>query len=312
MTHDGPATEKRIAVFFARPRFDDPPFDDAEYVRGYADIAQGVRRRGHRFCIVRGQQTYLGNAAFARSWEYVGGDAAWEERGNTTVDLVWNKDYFRDPTVRVVNDPAFDDLCKDKIATYDFFPHLSPRTEEAQRSDLLAAAFDRMRTELVVVKPRDGTGGQGVAIGTREQLAGSVTEFPVLVQEFIDTSAGIPGIAPGMHDLRILVTEGVPVASYVRMPRDGSYVSNYALGGLCETVPLATVPRDALAIVASIDAKLAHFPHRMYAVDLGLDRSGGWKLIELNSKAGTVSFTGGAEYVRYVDSVAACLCRAAL
>jgi [lysine-biosynthesis-protein LysW]---L-2-aminoadipate ligase len=136
----------------------------------------------------------------------------------------------------------------------------------------------------VVVKPRFGSGGNGVTwCGDETDLVGtlsSLSETPwfeqqgVLVQDAVE---------PQGYDLRILVASDSVVGAIFRVSADGEWRTNIALGGVRR--PVADIPREAreLALIAAQVVGAA-----LVGVDLVPDAEGGWTVIELN---GAVEFT---------------------
>ncbi len=136
----------------------------------------------------------------------------------------------------------------------------------------------------VVVKPRFGSGGEGVTWCADEpsliETLDWLSELPwfeqqgVLVQE---------AITPQGYDLRILIAVDRVVGAIFRVAADGEWRNNIALGGARR--PVADPPRQAceLALIAARAAGTA-----LVGVDLVPELDGTWTVIELN---GAVEFT---------------------
>jgi glutathione synthase/RimK-type ligase-like ATP-grasp enzyme len=275
-----------IAVYFTAPGFESYPFDEAEYRDAYGLLAKILTEAGRRFAIVRSEASYLGDNRFAGGWIY--GDGAFartEEEIAADVILLKGKLRFSGRAT-VVNDPAFDALCTDKWRTYEMFPEHCPRTLRVESREMLQRALEELPTELIVAKPVDGEGGDGVIIAPKSEMAARIPGFPYLLQEFLDTGGGIPGIAEGMHDFRILSVRGEPLSVLLRMPREGSFLANISQGGRKKVLPPESIPADARAIFDAIDARFRGYANRIYSVDLGRGRDGAWKIIELNAQPG--------------------------
>src|SRR6185436_9953431 len=136
------------------------------------------------------------------------------------------------------------------------------------------------------------------------EIAQSIHSFPYLIQEFIDTSAGVPGIVEGIHDFRIVAVSGEPVVCYVRTPPPGKKLANVAQGGKEIHVTLDRIPQEALALFQQVDDALARFPKRVYSVDMGRNVDGRWMIIELNSKPGLTPKHWGPDNVRFMELLA--------
>lgn len=274
---------KRIGIFFNDPGFDDYPFSDDQFRRAYHEFAQALEQRGAFVWIVRSQRTYASGNSFTRGWKFDGGTFV-EDRGPVEVDVIFNKgDLIADETANVVNRQELEDFCTDKWKTYQAFPELFPRTLLAQNEAEFKEALKQF-SSMVTVKPVDGWRGIDVHIGSAETIAQKPMEFPCLVQDFIDTSGGIPDITTGLHDLRMIVVNGKMIYAYIRVPPPNSYISNYAQGGKWFEVPADKLPAGALEVFRTIDARMSGFPLRIYSVDVGLHKGTEWKIFELNSK----------------------------
>jgi glutathione synthase/RimK-type ligase-like ATP-grasp enzyme len=141
----------------------------------------------------------------------------------------------------------------------------------------------------LVIKPLDLGGGKGIFIDIPEKLKNIPKSFPLLMQEFIDTSAGIPGITTGMHDLRVVLCNGEIIHSNIRTPGKGDKKANFSQGGSLKVIDPELLPEDLKYIVASIDFDLSLYGERLYSLDFGLSADNEWKLIELNARPGMPS-----------------------
>ncbi len=211
----------------------------------------------------------------------------WERmEGPISIDAIFNKSMSRFATTDgwIINHPVLDAAC-DKDSTAEIFANFCPRSVFVQDSSSLADAVSSLRTDTIVVKPTASYGGQGVWIGKKGAFPGP-KNYPVVMQEFIDTAGGITGICDGRHDLRLISFGGKLVDCYVRQPAKDGFLSNVAQGGSIKQVPLEIVPTEAKKLAAAVDGAFANFPDRVYSVDMGRDADGSWKLIELNSPPG--------------------------
>lgn len=304
--HAKPSTASRpvIAVFFDAPGYMEYPFDDPDYFSGYHQLGKLLAEREALLIIVRSQGSYKSRSTFARGWVF---DGATFQRSDVDVkaSVIWNKGHLKtDPGSCVINEPELDELCTDKLKTAEHFPEYSPATRLGREAWEVGMLASEIPGTFIVAKPPDLEAGQGVLIGPREEVLQSITTYPVLLQEFIDTSGGIPSLARGRHDLRIISMRGKPIVSYMREPQDGTYVSNVAQGGRLTEVALSAVPPDALALWKKVDDTFTRFPFRFYTTDVGLHSSGAWKLIELNAKPGISHFGEFAGARKFMERLA--------
>lgn len=277
---------KTVAVFFDQPGYNDYPFDEEEYVTAYHELGSILHKRDAAFVIVRGQTSYKGNNVFTHAWVF-DGTTFKEEHEEISVHIIYNKGHFRaDAAARLLNDRELDRICTDKFATYEYFPHLSPKTMLVKNKEELKKALSGITSDITVAKPLDEEGGKGVIIDHTAVIAQKVQSYPYIIQEFIDSSAGIPHITESHHDLRLIVIDGDIVLSYIRTPPKGSLRANVSKGGKEIEVPLEDIPHEALEIKHIVDAKFEKFGRRVYSIDCARDISGKYRIIELNSKTG--------------------------
>lgn len=296
---------KTIAVFFDKPGYDDYPFDHQEYVEAYHDLAPMIVQRGARFAIVRDQKTYKGNNVFSGYWMFENGTFVRHDE-DLEVDVIYDKGHFvPDASARMSNDRELTDICTDKYRTAREFPELNPKTFLARSKDELIQALANIPVDsYVVAKPVNLEEGIGVMIAPPAEIAESVTQFPYLLQEFIDTSEGIPGIVDGMHDLRMIVVEGEIVVSYIRTPPPGKMTANVSQGGREIEVFPELLPAGAKKIVEDVEKKFSRYANRTYSVDVGRHKDGTWKIIELNAKTGLSPVSKGKHYARFLNRLA--------
>jgi glutathione synthase/RimK-type ligase-like ATP-grasp enzyme len=106
------------------------------------------------------------------------------------------------------------------------------------------------------------------------------------VQEFIDSSLGIPGICSSTHDLRLVFVDEVLIYAYIREPMEGSLLANLAQGGSLAIVPIEDLPRSLDLLLAYIHTTLDSFTGRIFAVDFMFDEYGQPWIVEFNSMPG--------------------------
>ncbi len=294
---------RSVVVFFDAPAPDGYPFDIEEYRRSYRQLATALHSKGATLFVARGMQSYQGGGCFSSGWVYEGGELLAYQQP-IQADVVYNKGHFvADEQAVVVNDSKLDVLCTDKQSTRALFPDLSPRSFVVADAKQLDAALAAASTEWVVAKPVDGEGGAGVYIGPKAEVRARVSSFPYLLEEFIDTAQGIPGIVSGSHDFRMICIRGTLIQAFIRTPPPGGLLPNVAQGGSTHEVPLSSVPASARTTFELVDAKLTQFTDRVYSIDLGLARDGSWKLFELNARPALFARDRGAGFGLFHDAL---------
>lgn len=285
------------------------PVDSEDYLSSYVILAKLLEQGGATVHIAQGIDDFLGNGTFRKGWTFRNG--AFEKTNDALhADLVFNKgsDFHGDAGTRTLNDPALQDLCE-KDATYALFPDVSPKSIAVHAKEDMAAAMESLHTALVVSKPINSYGGKNIHIGTKEDVMQKTDGFPTLLQEFVDTSKGIPGLTDGLHDLRLMYVAGTLADCYLRAPAPGKMTANVMQGGSIRQIPIADIPEGAKQLAARIDQELARFPDRAYCADVGLHDGREWKLFELNAPPGMPTVSDNGDPVPFLTLLAEHLLR---
>jgi glutathione synthase/RimK-type ligase-like ATP-grasp enzyme len=288
-----------IGVFFNEAGFNEYPFNDPDYREAYADLGEVLHRKGVSYYLFRSPATYLGANQFSRGWLY--GNGRFEEvEGPIEVDLIYRKGSKLVPTddANVLNKRAIEQLCSDKMRICELFPELFPRTLRTDDEAQARSALEKVGTDWVVLKPVDGWGGSKIWIGPKSEAMEHIEPYPVLIQEYIDTSGGIPGFPGLKHDFRTIIMNGKVLTTFLRIPKEGSFISNVGKGGHVIVVPPEKCPAEPLEFARIVDKEFQKYGNRMYSVDCAMDRSGTWKLIELNDQPGLMT---REDFGKYVD-----------
>jgi hypothetical protein len=291
---------KRIGVYFSSVKEAEHPLHKEESLRSYGELTQEIERLDGELYILTGKDSYQGGLNFATSQRYQKGQLT--DSGSVSVDLIFNKSNTIFDTDKVVNHPDINALCTDKLRTFELFSDISPRTTLVQKAEDLPEALRSVPGSQKVIKPRSRSYAIGVYIGSDEYLLQQPHRFPVLVQEFVDSSAGIPGIVTGVHDMRLVMVDGEVALSVVRTPPAGSLITNVARGGSLHMLAPHQIPPSAMTIASTVDTYMRRFRSRIFSVDMAFT-DGGPKLIELNSKPNIWENSRGeplAEFKRHV------------
>jgi glutathione synthase/RimK-type ligase-like ATP-grasp enzyme len=131
--------------------------------------------------------------------------------------------------------------------------------------------------------------GQGIIIDYPENIAQAdiQDDQEYILQEFVDTSGGIPGVIAGHHDLRVVIASGEIVLSHVRTPKEGSLLANVAQGGSIKEVAVKDIPESIITVVKKIQALIdKRFDYPLYSIDLGIQHKETAFVFELNDQIG--------------------------
>lgn len=272
-----------VAIFFQEPGALDYPLNKEKYLRHIGQLVGAIEALGAAASIVRHQSTYLGSGQFTKSWTLNAGQVT--AAGEVQADIVFDKGLFKgDGTVPVLNGPEITDLCTDKYQTFKVFQDFSAQTYWVNSDSELREALSALPGEYRVVKPVDGLEARNVHIGPKEVLEQQGCPYPCLVQEFLDSQEGIPGIVSGVHDFRVALLNGEIVHAFVRTPPPGEFIASVSRGAQLTVVEnLECIPPVIMELVATIDDHMAAYGDRFYGIDLALVQ-GRPKIIELNSR----------------------------
>ena len=306
---------KRIGVFFDDPGYGDYPFNHDEYVQAYHEVAHAIDDRGACFFLVRDASTFLGGNRFRGYWKFDGSTFVRHD-DNIDLELVYDKSYKNvftgDERTWFLNSRELDHICVDKRETARMFPDYSPKTSVVHSRGELETAMASWTSAMAVAKPIDGAEAKGVVIGPPVHILAVEHVFPLLLQEYVDASGGIPGIIEGVGDLRTIMIDGEVALTYARRAKTGSLISNVSKGGVEIEVLPDRRPSDVIAIAKDVDSRFKPLSkHRVFCVDCARDASGRWYIIELNSKPGLSVRNHGITYPRYQDLLVDALVSAA-
>ena len=143
--------------------------------------------------------------------------------------------------VKVVNKPSSLRAWNEKLGALRYSNLMAPTIVASKVNDLINFA---QANEEVVIKPLGGKGGQGVirlnknSPGSRAiiELITSQEQLPVMMQKFI------PEVQNG--DKRIIIVDGQPLGAINRIPNQGDFRSNLAMGGKAERTSLSSAEKS--------------------------------------------------------------------
>ncbi len=142
--------------------------------------------------------------------------------------------------VKVVNKPSSLRAWNEKLGALRYSHLMAPTIVASKVNDLINFA---QANEEVVIKPLGGKGGQGVirlnknSPGSKAiiELITSQEQLPVMMQKFI------PEVQDG--DKRIIIVDGQPLGAINRIPNEGDFRSNLAMGGKAEQTTLSNAEK---------------------------------------------------------------------
>ena len=278
----------------------DYPFNKEEYLESYKELEVEISNLWWEFYIVRDNKTYLWNWEFSNSWKFINDKIV--ESGKIKVDIVYDKwEFTTDNKVEVFNSEYINKICTDKYKTYELFKEFCPETIQVNNEEEFNNALNKIEWEIKVIKPLDWEEGNWVFIWDENYLKKCEYNFPLLVQEFLDTSEWIPNIYKWIHDLRLVYVNWEIIYSFYRTPPEWELLANVAQWWKLVMVDITKLPKEVLDISKTIEN---HFSwNYCLGIDLGFVR-GKPKIIELNSRVWLQASKRGKEFIKFKKTLA--------
>jgi len=286
----------RVGIFCKQLEKGGDPFSSDRYWQAYQDLLLALKEKGVEAYLLTDNNSYRGFGEFKTAYTISQKTSLdnLEEHKDVTINLVFDRGGFIGRDVATVNPPILTKIASSKIEMYEYFTNLQPRSFIGKTKRQVIKALKRLPGEKIVVKEPEGSGGKQVYIGDKEQVLAELPKsYPLLVQEFLDTSQGVPGQVKGAHDVRLSLCGGKIISYYVRTPAKGRLHANLAQGGSMQFFDVKDVPKKLLKAVRDIDDLFRGEP-RYYAVDF-MNTPKGWKLVEINSYLGLNPVSEGKE-----------------
>ena len=125
---------------------------------------------------------------------------------------------------------------------------------------------------------------------------------PLLVQSFIDSSKGVPGLYKGVHDFRLLFLGNKLVHAYIRTCVPGTYICNVSKGAERVVVPLKDVPKKLKDISKVFQKRFKDYLNSFYSIDFIYDKGRKPIVIEVNVKPGLAGGDGTSKHHKILYS----------
>jgi len=300
---------KKIVMYFHRRPMNEDPFAGlGKKRRVYHRLFELGTEFGFDMFVASGKENYEPPLTFGNAYRYDAG--IFKKYGSVDADAVFDRSgglSFPPEKIgkKTLNDIVFKRLCNDKNAMYGLLSDFMPKNITIRSEEELRSALDRFDTgDIVVLKPSKGMQGNGILIGPASEISSSTLEpgKEYSLQEFVDTSNGIPGVIDGRHDLRIIIVEGKIILCHVRTPKEGSLLANVAQGGSIREVPIGNIPDFILDRVSEIQKKIdIGFDFPLYSIDFGImDRKTPF-VFELNDQIGFPS--EDMDYEKFIHQI---------
>jgi len=289
---------KKVLLLFGKYKWrESRPFNNKDYQYSYEYFYSLCKRNGVQMYRSSYEWYDYKKHIFKYSWIYEGENANWKRVYNIKPDLVFDKTkataeaYYKKEFIRkkypFFNNLEFTKLIDDKLTTSLLFDKWCKKSWLIENQKDLLSSLSKIKSRIAVLKPLIESGGKGIFILKKKEMKKKVRiNKPHLLQEFIDSSGGVPGFSKGIHDLRLVFVNDKLIYAYIREPKKGSYLANLAQGGSLTIVPKNKLPKSLLPIVRHANKIFETFNPRVFCIDCMFDQNKKPWIVELNSMPG--------------------------
>jgi glutathione synthase/RimK-type ligase-like ATP-grasp enzyme len=289
---------KKVLILFGKSDWNkSKPFKNKDYQYSYEYFYSLCKK--NRIQMYRASYEWYDyeKNIFKHAWIFEGEGAKWRKVDNIRPDLIYDKTkarmevYYKKELLEehysFINNLHFTKIIDDKFITSLFFDKWSKKSWLVKNKKEFFEAVKMIKSDKVVAKPLNESGGKDVMILDKK----NISKLPkikgsFILQEFIDSSRGVPGFSNSMHDLRLVFINNKIIYSYVREPKKGSYLANLAQGGSLKIVPEKKLPKSLKPIIEYANEIFKTFNPRIYSIDFMFDEKGKPWIVELNSMPG--------------------------
>jgi len=186
------------------------------------------------------------------------------------------------------NSPLFRATFNNKLSQYVMFGEFMPFSQIANNKEELKKTITESPSQKIVIKPLYGSGGFGIFIGEKKKALSEKYIYPVLVQEFIVSEKGIPGISQKdeVADLRMVYQGGKMAYALSRIAKSGSLFTNLHQGAAGKMIPKEMIPECLNDMAEKINKKILIFQNAQYSLDFIFDNDGRPYFVEMNTTPG--------------------------
>ncbi len=287
-----------IGIYFSDPKPMGAPFTTLTFVQAYRGIIGYIESQGVKVVIVRGD-TYTKKGVFTKysSWSKKKQKFVTIEK-SIHVDLLWvrgSKNTHRKINdIPTCNSKEIDGLCRDKLATYNLFKAFSPRTYIAHSYTEAKEILQKFTSKKIITKPRYGEKSEGVHLIDVDKVEETLYDDwkNILLQEYLDSSGGIPGLFEGTHELKVWLINGEVAGARYKRLHEGHIISSQtrATSGPNTPIDVQKLEPSLHDAIDSIKTALQNNHPSLVRADF-VRTEDGYRLIELNSRPSVANST---------------------
>lgn len=289
---------KKVLILFGKSKWrKSRPFENKDYQYSYEYFYTLCKKSGIQMYRASYEWYDYKKNIFKYAWIYEDKNAQWRRVFNIKPDLIFDKTkarleiYYMKELIsqkyQFINNLEFTQIIDNKFLNALLFEKWSKKSWLVNSREELTTVLPKIKTSRIVLKPLAESGGKDVLILRKKKSYEKVRAGKLwLVQEFIDSSSGIPGFSKGYHDLRLVFVNDKLLYALMRQPAKGKLLANLAQGGSLRIVPLDKIPKSVYPIIGQANQILETFNPRIYSIDLMFDKKKKPWVVELNSMPG--------------------------
>jgi len=255
--------------------------------KAFIILSEIAKKKG--FDVVFSDTFHYSKGKFKKAFIY---DNGWKIIEDVKIDAIFDRCKTDDKTIKfkrklskeifLYNSLELNRFCWDKASYSSVFKESTPQIFVVNDINELKEKLKEIRSSKYVLKPRFGICGVNIEILDKDKLPKEVRKNTVL-QEFIDTSKGIPELKiKGVHDIRVVIIDNEIDHVYVRIPEKG-LLSNIAQGGKAIHFDKKEIPSNVLNLVKIAQEKMKNYKYNLYTVDSVFGADGKPYVIEMES-----------------------------
>jgi glutathione synthase/RimK-type ligase-like ATP-grasp enzyme len=258
----------------------------------YRYFFRAITERGFTLYVGSQDVGYIDNQTFQHLLKYENGNFV-SVKHPVKMDVIFDRSSARNVIPQelhalIFNTTVFKNVCESKALTYEMLHAYMPKSVLVQNTEQLAVAIQSMQsTEKIVLKPVHGMKGEGIIIDSPQAILAKkiALQQPSIVQEFIDTSLGIPHITDTIHDIRMIIINNTCVLTSIRTPKKGSLLANVAQGGSIRELSPSLLSPSILSRIKEVQSIIQkQFGNPFYSIDFGVHTNGHPYIFELNDR----------------------------
>lgn len=288
---------KNVLILFGKSDWEKSrPFANKDYQYSYEFFYTLCKKNGIQMYRASYEWYDYEKHIFKHAWIYEGEGAQWKRVDTIKPDLIYDKTkgrpevFYKKELIGMhysfVNDLRFTQIIDDKFLSSLLFQKWSKKNSIVRNQKELQENISKISTKKVVLKPISESGGNGIQLFEKNDSQQISFSGEHIIQDFIDSSSGVPGTPSGTHDFRLVIVNDDIIYAYIREPKSDSFLANLAQGGSLKIVPNENIPTSVHSIVEHARSMFTSFHPKIYTIDIMFDQEQRPWIVELNSMPG--------------------------